>query len=91
MTDRDLSVTGVAADEDRDGAFVPESVAGAPVEIPAGGRADVEVQGRVQGCDYGGRPVPLAGPELRMRDEEGEENTREVALDVRIELMVQGC
>ena len=63
----------------------------APVEIPAGGRANVEVQGRVEGCDYGGQSVPLAGPELRMRDEEGEENTQEVALDVRIELIVQGC
>ena len=91
VTDRDLTVTGVVADEDRDGAFVPESIAGAPVEIPAGGRANVEVQGRVKGCDYGGQSVPLAGPELRMRDSEGEENTQEVALDVRIELNVQGC
>jgi hypothetical protein len=91
LTDRDISVTGVVADEDRDGAFVPESVAGAPVRIPAGQRGQVEVEGTVRGCRYGGQAVPLAGPELEMRDADGEERTQELALDVRVELVVEGC
>ena len=91
VTDREISVTDVIADEDRDGAFVPESVAGAPVRIPAGGRGQVEVQGTVHGCDYGGQSVPLAGPELAMRDADGDETTQEIALDVKIRLIVEGC
>jgi hypothetical protein len=92
VTEREISVTGVVADEDRDGAFVPESVAGAPVRIPAGARGQVEVEGTVNGCDYGGQTVPLAGPELRMRDAGGEEHTQQLELDQRIELIVEeGC
>jgi hypothetical protein len=92
VTDREISVTGVVADEDRDGAFVPESVVGAPVRIAAGARGQVEVEGVVDGCDYGGQAVPLADPELRMRDADGEEHTQQLELDQRIELIVEeGC
>jgi hypothetical protein len=91
LSDREISVTGVVADEDRDGAFVPESVAGAPVTIPAGGRARIEVQGTVDGCDYGGQQVPLAGPELAMEDADGEEATQELPLDAKVRLIVEGC
>ena len=38
VTDREISVTDVVADEDRDGAFVPQEVLGAPLKIPPGGR-----------------------------------------------------
>jgi len=44
-TDQDISVTGVVADEDRDGAFLPEAVVGAPVRIAASQRESVEVEG----------------------------------------------
>jgi hypothetical protein len=91
ITQGEVSITGVVADEDRDGAFVPESVAGAPVKIAAGERAQVEVQGTVRGCGYGGQSVPLAGPELRMRDADGEERTQQLELDVTIRLIVEGC
>lgn len=92
VTDREISVTGVVADEDRDGAFVPRSVVGAPVRIAAGQRGQVEVEGVVHGCGYGGQTVPLAGPELRMRDADGEEHTQQLELDQRIELIVdEGC
>lgn len=90
-TDREIAVTGVVADEDRDGAFVPRSVAGVPVRIAPGGRERLEVQGEVRGCDYGGQAVPLAGPELRLRDAAGEEASQIVELDRRIELIVEGC
>ena len=91
VTDRPISVTGVKADEDRDGAFVPKSVAGAPVEIPAGGRGQVEVEGVVHGCRYGGQTVPLAGPELELRSG-GDGRTQQLELDVRVELVVEeGC
>ena len=91
VTDRAVSVTGVVPDEDRDGAFVPESVVGAPVQITAGGRGRVEVTGRVHGCQYGGQSVQLAGPELKLRDAEGEETTQQLPLDVVVELIVEGC
>ena len=91
VTDREISVTGVVADEDRDGAFVPESVAGAPVKIPAGRVGQVEVTGHVRGCQYGGQAVPLAGPELALRDAGGEERTQELPLDVQVEILVEGC
>jgi hypothetical protein len=91
ITDREISVTGVKADEDRDGALVPKSVVGAPVTIAAGERGQVEVEGVVHGCQYGGQTVPLAGPELQMRSG-GDERTQEVELDVRVELVVEeGC
>ena len=91
VTDREIAVTGVKADEDRDGAFVPESVVGAPVEIPAGERGQVEVEGEVRGCQFGGQTVPLAGPELELRSG-GDERTQQLELDVRVELVVdEGC
>ena len=91
VTDREIAVTGVKADEDRDGAFVPKSVVGAPVTIPAGERGQVEVEGEVRGCRYGGQTVPLAGPELEMRSGD-DERTQQLELDVRIELVVEdGC
>jgi hypothetical protein len=74
VTDREISVTDVVADEDRDGA-----------------RGQVTVEGTVHGCDYGGQTVPLAGPELAMRDADGDETTQELPLDVKIRLIVEGC
>jgi hypothetical protein len=91
VTDRDLEVTGLVADEDRDGAFVPRAVAGAPVAIPAGGRGQVTVEGVVKGCRFGGQTVPMAGPELKLRDSEGEQATQQIALDMRVELVTEGC
>jgi hypothetical protein len=91
VTDRPISVTGVAADEDRDGAFVPQQVAGAPVEIAAGQRGQVEVEGRIRGCRFGGQTVPLAGPELELSDADGEERSQVLELDVRVEIVVEGC
>ena len=91
VTEREISVTDVVADEDRDGAFVPQEVVGAPVKIPPGARGQVTVEGTVHGCDYGGQTVPLAGPELAMRDAEGNETTQELPLDVKIRLIVEGC
>jgi hypothetical protein len=90
LTDREITVTGVVADEDRDGAFVPDAVQ-EPVTIPPRGRASVAVRGTVHGCQYGGQSVRLAGPELKMRDAEGEETTQQLALDVVVELIVEGC
>jgi hypothetical protein len=90
LTDREITVTGVVADEDRDGAFVPDAVQ-EPVRIPPRGRASVAVRGTVHGCQYGGQTVPLAGPELKMRDAEGEETTQQLPLDVVVELIVEGC
>ena len=91
VTDREIAVTGVKADEDRDGAFVPQSVSGAPVEIAPGERGQVEISGEVRGCQFGGQTVPLAGPELEMRSGD-DERTQQLELDVRIELVVEdGC
>jgi hypothetical protein len=91
VTEDELEVTGVKADEDRDGAFVPESVVGAPVKIAPGERGQVEVQGTVHGCDFGGQTVPLAGPELELRSGD-DERTQQLELDVRVELVVEeGC
>ena len=91
LTDEPISITGVKADEDRDGAFVPKAVAGGPVEIAAGSEGRVEVEGTVRGCRFGGQTVPLAGPELQMRSG-GDELTQQVELGARIELVVEeGC
>jgi hypothetical protein len=91
VTENEISVTDVVADADRDGAFVPESVVGAPVRIAPGERGRVEVQGTVRGCDFGGQTVPLAGPELDLRTGD-EERTQQIELDVRVELVVEeGC
>ena len=70
-TDEVVSVTGVAADEDRDGAFVPERIADGPVQVPPGEEADVTVEGTVRGCEYGAQDVPLAGPDLELRSDGG--------------------
>lgn len=89
-TDEVVAVTGVVADEDRDGAFVPERVANGPVQVSPGGKADVTVEGTVKGCDYGGQTVPLAGPELELRSDGGTA-TQTFDLDIRVQLIVQGC
>ena len=89
-TDEVVSVTGVAADEDRDGAFVPERVDGGPVQVPAGGEAQVTVEGTVKGCDYGAQRVALAGPELEL-ESDGGSSTQELDLGIQVELKVQGC
>jgi predicted small lipoprotein YifL len=89
-TEEVVSVTGVAADEDRDGAFVPEHVGGAPVQVPAGGRAAVEIEGTVAGCDYGAQQVPLAGPELELGSDGGS-STQEFDLGLQVLLKVRGC
>ena len=89
-TDEVVSVTGVAADEDRDGAFVPERVDGGPVQVPAGGRSAVTVEGTVKGCDYGTQQVPLAGPELVL-ETDGGSSTQEFDLGIQVLLKVKGC
>jgi len=61
------------------------------VRIPAGQRGQVEVQGTIHGCQYGGQMVPLAGPELAMRNADGDERTQELPLDVRVDIVVEGC
>ena len=85
-----VSVTGVVADEDRDGAFVPERIENGPVQIKPGATAPVTVEGTVHGCRYGGQMVPLAGPELELRTD-GATSTQQTDLDIRVELIVQGC
>jgi len=85
-----VSVTGVAADEDRDGAFVPERIGNGPVHVEPGREADVTVEGTVRGCDYGSQEVPLAGPELELRTDGGTE-TQELDLGIQVEIQVRGC
>jgi hypothetical protein len=86
-SDKPVKVMGVKPDKDRDGAFVPEGVEGAPVEIPAGATKDVVVQGHVRGCRFGGQKVPLAGPELTL---EGE-GTQQFDLGLQVELQTARC
>ena len=86
-TGKPVKVTGVVADAGRDGAFVPERVGGAPVEVPAGASAPVTVSGHVHGCRFGGQRVPLAGPELELADG----SSQQLKLGIRVELVVQGC
>ena len=90
-TDEVVSVTGVAADEDRDGAFVPER--GRRRTGPGAGRrwGEVEVEGTVKGCDYGGAAVPLAGPELRKLESDGEQFTRGDSTSASRSAHGQGC
>jgi predicted small lipoprotein YifL len=85
-----VSVTGVVADEDRDGAFVPERIENGPVQIKPGATAPVTVEGTVHGCRYGGQMVPLAGPELELRTDGGT-STQEFDLGIQVQLVVQGC
>jgi hypothetical protein len=85
-----VSVTGIAADEDRDGAFVPERIENGPVQVKPGATAPVTVEGTVHGCRYGGQMVSLAGPELELRTDGGT-STQELELGVQVELVVQGC
>jgi hypothetical protein len=85
-----VSVTGVAADADRDGAFVPEGVDGAPVQVKPGETAPVTVTGHVKGCKYGGQRVSLAGPELEL-DTGGKSSTQALDLGLQVELIVEGC
>ena len=84
--DEAVEVTGVEHDPDRDGAFVPERVAGAPVRIAAGDRAELTIEGRVDGCRYGGQTVPMAGPKLRVGDA-----TQELGLPIEVKLVTEGC
>ncbi len=63
-----VTVTGVRHDPDRDGAFVPRRVEGAPVHVPPGDEATLTVQGRVAGCQYGGQLVTMAAPDLQLGD-----------------------
>ena len=51
----------------------------------------MEVQGTVRGCQFGGQAVSLAGPELALRSADGEETSQELALDVQLEIIVEGC
>jgi hypothetical protein len=90
LTSEVVSVTGVAADEDRDGAFVPERVANGPVQVEPRGEADVTVAGTVHGCEYGAQEVPLAGPELELTTDGGTES-QELDLGIKVEIQVQGC
>jgi predicted small lipoprotein YifL len=89
-TDEVVSVTGVAADEDRDGAFVPERIVNGPVQVQPDREADVIVEGTVRGCDYGSQEVPLAGPELELRSDGGTD-TQQLDLGIQVEIKVQGC
>ncbi len=89
-TDEVVSVTGVVADEDRDGAFVPERIAGGPVAVRPGAEADVAVEGTVRGCEYGAQDVPVAGPEFELRTDGGT-STQELDLGIQVELQAQGC
>ena len=82
-----IEVTGVKADEDRDGAFVPERVDGAPVKIEAGASEPVTIEGTVHGCQFGGQRVSLAGPELELDDD----RTQQFDLGLQVELIVEGC
>jgi hypothetical protein len=82
-----VKITGVKADKDRDGAFVPEGIEGAPVQIGAGETKDVVVQGRVRGCRFGGQKVPLAGPELKLAGD----GTQQFDLGLQVELQTARC
>jgi predicted small lipoprotein YifL len=82
-----VTVKGVAADEERDGPFVPGRVDGAPVDVAPGATAPVTVSGKVSGCDFGGQQVPLAGPELTY---EGG-GTQQFDLGIRVELVTERC
>ena len=82
-----VTITGVKADQDRDGAFVPERVPGAPVRIEPGAAAVVPVEGTVHGCRFGGQRVPLAGPEFVLDGGDAQP----LDLDIRVELVVEGC
>ena len=89
-TDEVVSVTGVVADEDRDGAFVPERISGGPVAVRPGAEAAVTVEGTVRGCEFGAQDVPLAGPELELRTDGGT-STQELDLGIQVEIQAQGC
>ena len=89
-TDEVVSVTRVVADEDRDGAFVPERIAGGPVAVRPGAEAAVTVEGTVRGCEFGAQDVPMAGPELELRTDGGT-STQELDLGIQVEIRAQGC
>jgi hypothetical protein len=81
-----VEVTGVEPDPDRDGAFAPERVAGAPVRIEPGAEEELTIEGRVDGCRFGDQVVSLAGPALRLGDGE-----QELGLPIQVELKTTGC
>jgi hypothetical protein len=91
VTDEPLSVTGLIADPDRDGAFVPEGIAGAPVTIRPDESAPLTVEGHVDGCRFGKQAVWLAGPELAMRRPGGGEARQQIPLDIQVEIITEGC
>jgi hypothetical protein len=82
-----VTITGVKADPDRDGAFAPERVDGAPVIIQPGASAPVAIEGTVHGCRFGGQRVALAGPEFRLDGGD----TQQLDLGIQVELTVEGC
>jgi hypothetical protein len=81
-----VEVTGVEPDPDRDGAFAPERVAGAPLRIEPGSEEELTIEGRVDGCRFGDQIVSLAGPALELG--EGEQ---ELGLPIQVELKTTGC
>jgi predicted small lipoprotein YifL len=82
-----VEITGVEQDRDRDGAFVPERVADAPVRIAAGDDAELTIEGRVDGCRFGGQTVAIAGPELKIDGDDAQA----LGLPIRVELVAEGC
>jgi hypothetical protein len=91
VTDEPLAVTGVIADPERDGAFVPDAIAGAPVTIRPDETAPLTVDGHIDGCRFGKQAVSLAGPELAMRRPDGDEASQQIPLDIQIEIITEGC
>jgi hypothetical protein len=81
-----VEVTGVEPDPGRDGAFAPERVAGAPVRIAPGAEEQLTIEGRVDGCRFGGQIVSLAGPALELGDGE-----QELGLPIQVEVKATGC
>jgi predicted small lipoprotein YifL len=81
-----VEVSGVEPDPDRDGAFRPERVAGAPVRIEPGAEEELTVEGRVDGCRFGGQIVALAGPALELDD-----GDQELGLPIHVEVKTTGC
>jgi hypothetical protein len=81
-----VEVTGVEPDPDRDGAFRPERIAGAPVRIEPGAEDELTIEGRVDGCRFGSQIVSLAGPALELGDGE-----QELGLPIEVGLKTTGC
>ena len=92
VTSDPISVIGVVADPERDGAFVPEEIIGGTVNVRAGETAVVPIGGHVHGCRFGGQAVPLAGPELELRKPGADLTRQQLDLGYQIEVVVKdGC